>query len=47
MLTDEQRSGSTYVDSIPEPEDKDGYRPVLYYTDADGCYYEYEVIDGE
>jgi len=35
---------------IPEPEEREGYNPILYYTEENGFWYEYvesndEMID--
>lgn len=40
---DEEKQGWIEIDSIPEPEQKEGYVPVPYYRDGE-IVYEYEAI---
>lgn len=40
---DEEKQGWIEIDSIPEPEQKEGYIPVPYYRDGK-IVYEYEAI---
>lgn len=40
---DEEKEGWIEIDSIPEPEQKDGYIPIPYYRDGK-IVYEYEAI---
>ena len=40
---DEEKQGWTEIDSIPEPEQKEGYIPIPYYRDGK-IVYEYEPI---
>lgn len=40
---DKEKQGWTEIDSIPEPEQKEGYIPVMYYRDGK-IVYEYEPI---
>ena len=40
---DEEKKGWIEIDSIPEPEQKEGYIPVMYYRDGK-IVYEYEPI---
>lgn len=40
---DEEKHGWIEIDSIPEPEQKEGYNPVPYYRDGK-IVYEYEPI---
>lgn len=43
IYADNEREGLIDVDSIPEPEQKEGYIPVMYYRDGK-IVYEYEPI---
>lgn len=43
VYADNEREGLIDVDSIPEPEQKEGYIPVMYYRDGQ-IVYEYEPI---
>ncbi|MDB0676031.1 hypothetical protein [Barnesiella intestinihominis] len=43
VYADNEREGLIDVDSIPEPEQKEGYIPVMYYRDGK-IVYEYEPI---
>jgi len=42
MLAEHQTYGAIGVESIPDPDPNTDGEPVLYYTDSDGFYYEYE-----
>lgn len=42
LLSEHQTHGAIGVGSIPDPDPTVDGEPVLFYTDADGFYYEYE-----
>ncbi|SDJ76044.1 hypothetical protein [Salimicrobium halophilum] len=41
MLEDDQKVDGIEVDTIPDPEQKEGKKSVLKYTSEDGLFYEY------
>ena len=44
VIHNENPSLGTYIvdeEDIPQPENREGFTPVLYYTEEDGFWYEY------